>query len=108
MYCIFVKSHMQLRNDENHPTCLCQRLQVDKMRPISLKIVHSYDSCIEEIGTRFKQIFDANKEKDDTVDYAFGTERHEIRELTGKKIGKKIYYGGGDPKFSIVKKIVVV
>ena len=46
----------------------------------------------------------------DTNDYAFETVRHEIQELTSKKIGKStvesFYYGKGDPKFSTVVSIM--
>lgn len=36
------------------------------------------------------------------MDYAFETVRREICEKDWEKIGKSFYYGGGDPKFSIV------
>ncbi|GES95644.1 hypothetical protein GLOIN_2v1708658 [Rhizophagus clarus] len=68
------------------------------------------DSALEESRSRFKRVFDSNKEKGETLDYAFETVRHEIRELTGYKIGKSavksFYYGQGDPKFNIVMAIM--
>ncbi|PKC75761.1 hypothetical protein RhiirA1_448381 [Rhizophagus irregularis] len=62
-----------------------------------------------EIRIHFKEVINSNKEEGDTMDYVFKTVRCEIRQLTGKKIGretvKSFYYDGGDPKFSAVKKI---
>jgi hypothetical protein len=68
------------------------------------------DSALEENRSRFKRIFNSNKEVGDTMDYAFETVRREICELTGYKIGKStvksFYYGQGDPKFNIVMSIM--
>ena len=66
------------------------------------------NSALEE--SRFKRVFNSNKEEGETLDYAFETVRREIRELTGYKIGKSavksFYYGQGDPKFNIVMAIM--
>ncbi|CAB4396157.1 unnamed protein product [Rhizophagus irregularis] len=68
------------------------------------------DSALEENRSRFKRVFNSNKEVGDTMDYAFETVRREIRELTGEKIGKgtgkSFYYGEGDPKFNTVMTIM--
>ncbi|CAB4384652.1 unnamed protein product [Rhizophagus irregularis] len=68
------------------------------------------DSALEENRSRFKRVFNSNKEVGDTMDYAFETVRCEIRELTGYKIGKStvksFYYGQEDPKFNIVMTIM--
>ncbi|RIA93593.1 hypothetical protein C1645_874031 [Glomus cerebriforme] len=68
------------------------------------------DSALEENKSRFKQVFNSNKEVGDTIDYAFETVRREICKLTGEKIGKgtgkSFYYGEGDPKFNTVMTIM--
>src|SRR4051794_1207570 len=68
------------------------------------------DSALEENRCHFKQVFNLNKEVEDTMDYAFEIVRCAIRELTGKKIGKgtvkSFYYGKGDPKFNTVMSIM--
>jgi RNase adaptor protein for sRNA GlmZ degradation len=68
------------------------------------------DSALEENRSRFKRVFNSNKEVGDTMDYAFETVRRETREVTGEKIGKgtvkSFYYGEGDPKFNTVMSIM--
>ncbi|RGB39861.1 hypothetical protein C1646_664293 [Rhizophagus diaphanus] len=90
---------------------IAQRLQVDFDSSSSESSSSRLsDSSLEENRNRFKRVFNSLKEVGDTMDYAFETVRHEIRQLTGEKIGKEtvknFYYGEGDPKFRIVMLIM--
>src|SRR5437763_12474838 len=62
------------------------------------------DSALEENRSRFKRVFNSNKEVGNTMDYAFETARREIREVTGEKIGKGTVKR--DPKFNTVMTIM--
>ena len=107
-----------LRNEMIQRYAIAQRLQVD-FDQLSVANHSSSsessssqlsDSALEENRSRFKRVFNSNKEVGDTMDYAFETVRREIREVTGEKIGKgtvkSFYYGEGDPKFNTVMSIM--
>jgi tetrahydromethanopterin S-methyltransferase subunit G len=85
-----------LRNEMIQRYAIAQRLQVD-FDQLSVANHSSssessssrlFDSALEENRSRFKRVFNSNKEVEDTMDYAFEIVRHEIRELTGKRLGR--------------------
>src|SRR5437763_1075465 len=101
-----------LRNEMIQCYAIAQRLQVD-FDQLSVANHSSSsessssrlsDSSLEENRSRFKRVFNSNKEVGDTMDYAFETARREIREVTGEKIGKGTVKR--DPKFNTVMTIM--
>ena len=101
-----------LRNEMIQCYAIAQRLQVD-FDQLSVANHSSSsessssrlsDSALEENRSRFKRVFNSNKEVGDTMDYAFETVRREIHELTGEKIGKGTVKR--DPKFNTVMTIM--
>ena len=80
-----------LRNEMIQSYAIAQRLQVEfDQANQSEASSNSSNSSLEENRNHFKRVFDLNKEKGNTMDYAFKTVRHETRVLTEKRLGKKL------------------